>query len=205
MSPRRRPRRIGKLDWLVPAVVTGSLLPYGWLAYQAWRGGLGANPIATGLNQLGLLALIFLLSSLACTPLKQLFGIKWPLRIRKTLGLFGFYTALTHFFVYFALDQVLNVSAVLEDIVKRPFISIGAAALLILTPLALTSTKKALQRLGPKRWKRLHRLAYLAAGLGVIHYYMRVKQDAREPLIYAAVLAVLLAVRLVTWLRRRRA
>lgn len=205
LAPTKRPRRSHKLDWLVPAVVAGSLMPYVWLAYRAWRGALGANPISTALNQLGLLALIFLLASLACTPLKLLFGFKWPIRIRKTLGLFGFWTALCHFFVYFALDQVLSVSTVLEDIAKRPFITVGAAALLLLTPLAITSTKQALQRLGAKRWRRLHKLAYLAAALGAIHYYMRVKQDTREPLVYAAVLAILLGVRLISWLRTQRA
>ncbi len=196
-------KRPNKLDWLVPAVVTGSLLPYLVLVVQASRGALGANPISTALNQLGLLALLFLLASLVCTPLKLVFGWKWPLRVRKTLGLFGFYTALCHFFVYFALDQVFAIAAVWDDVIKRPFITIGLAALLLLIPLAVTSTKAALQRIGAKRWQRLHKLAYLAAGLGCLHYYMRVKQDTREPLLYASVLVLLLGIRLVSWLRKR--
>ena len=119
--------------------------------------------------------------------------------------MFGFYTALCHFLVYFALDQVFAVAAVWEDVVKRPFITIGLAAVLLLIPLAVTSTKAALQRMGAKRWRRLHKLVYLAAGLGCLHYYMRVKQDTREPLIYAAVLVLLLGVRGVSWLRKRAA
>ena len=201
-APRRRPKR-GKLAWLVPAIVVGSSLPYLVLGWRAWRGALGANPVASALDQLGLLALLFLLASLSCTPLKVLFGWKWPLRIRKTLGLFAFFTALSHFVVYFVVDQGLAVSAIWQDIVKRPFISIGVAGLLLMLPLALTSSKAALKRLGTKRWRLLHRLAYVAAGAGVVHYFLRVKKDISEPLIYGAVLAVLLGVRLVDWVRRR--
>ena len=147
--------------------------------------------------------MVFLLASLSCTPLKVVLGWKWPLRIRKTLGLFAFFTALSHFVVYSALDQGLAVSAIWQDIVKRPFITLGMAGLLSMLPLAVTSTKEALQRLGPKRWKLLHRLAYVAAAAGVAHYFLRVKKDIREPLIYGAVLALLLGVRLLNWLRRR--
>jgi sulfoxide reductase heme-binding subunit YedZ len=185
----------------VPAVVAGSLVPFVVLAWRAARGALGANPIATAMNQLGLLALVFLCASLACTPFKILFGWKWPIRVRKTLGLFGFFTALLHFLVYLVLDQVLQIRAVIEDVIERPFIAVGFTALVLLVPLALTSTKDALQRLGPVRWKRLHRLAYLAAGLGVLHYVLRVKADLREPLVYGAVLAALLGVRVVAALR----
>ena len=141
------------------------------------------------------MALIFLVSSLACTPLKLLFGLNWPIRIRRTLGLFGFGSALGHFLVYVVLDQMLVLRALLLDLEKRPFILLGFTALLTLSPLAATSSKEALQRLGFRRWKRLHRLAYVAAALGVVHFYLRVKADVFEPLAYGAVLALLLGVR----------
>jgi sulfoxide reductase heme-binding subunit YedZ len=202
--PARR-RSAKPLDWLEPAVITGSLVPFVALAWRAFAGRLGANPIATAMNQLGLLALLFLLACLSCTPLKIAFGWKWPLKVRRTLGLFAFGTALLHFLVYLVLDQVLMLRAVIADIVERPFILAGFSALLVMVPLALTSTKRALQRMGPKRWQRLHRLVYLAGVLGALHYLLRVKQDVTEPLIYGAVLTLLLAVRLVDLVRRRRA
>ena len=193
-----------KLDWLQPAILTGSLVPFAWLLYRAVRGMLGANPIATALNQLGLLALLFLLASLACTPLKILFDLKWPLRLRKTLGLFAFWSALLHFLIYALFDQVMQLGAIVEDVLKRPFILVGFLGLVTLTPLALTSTKNALRRLGPRRWQRLHRLAYLAGILGAVHFLLRVKADLLEPAIYLGVLAFLLAVRLWDRLRKQR-
>jgi sulfoxide reductase heme-binding subunit YedZ len=195
-----------RLDWLEPAIVTGTLVPVALILFRALTGRLGANPIATAMNQLGLLALVLLLACLACTPLKLVTGYKWPIRLRKTLGLCAFFAALAHFLVYLVLDQVLMLDQVLADILKRPFIAFGLSALVAMVPLALTSTNRALQRMGPKRWKRLHRLVYLAGALAVVHYLLRVKQDLSEPAIYAAVLAALLAMRLVKlWLDRRRA
>ncbi|MEQ9318974.1 MAG: protein-methionine-sulfoxide reductase heme-binding subunit MsrQ [Polyangiaceae bacterium] len=194
-----------KLDWLQPAVLTGSLLPLALMLYQGLSGSLGANPIATALNRLGMLTLLFLLASLSCTPIKIVFGAKWPLRLRKTLGLLAFWCALAHFLVYAVFDQVLMLEAIVEDIAERPFILLGALGLLCLTPLAITSTKNALRRMGPKRWQQLHRLAYVAGILGVAHFLVRVKQDLTEPLVYAAILAVLLAVRVVDAVRRARA
>ncbi|HEV8246288.1 MAG TPA: protein-methionine-sulfoxide reductase heme-binding subunit MsrQ [Polyangiaceae bacterium] len=194
-------QRSQPLSWLQPAVLTGSLLPFGWLALSAALGKLGANPIETALNQLGLLALIFLWSCLACTPLKILLGWTWPIRLRKTLGLLAFSSALTHFLTYLALDQGLKLGKVLADVAKRPFIAVGFIALLLLVPLALTSTKKALQRLGFKRWKRLHRLIYVVAILATVHFILRVKSHRGEPVVYAAILAVLLLVRIASAVR----
>lgn len=191
------------LAWLVPAILAGSAAPFVILVYRAATHRLGANPIATALNQLGLLALIFILSSLACTPLQLVLGTSWPIRIRKTLGLLGFFTALLHFLVYAGLDQGFALSRVLVDVAKRPFIAVGFTALVLLVPLALTSTKRSLQRLGYARWKRLHRLAYVAGGLAVLHFFLRVKASIREPGLYAMVLGALLAVRAVTWARTR--
>jgi sulfoxide reductase heme-binding subunit YedZ len=175
------------------------MAPFAAIAIRAVSGRLGANPIATAMNQLGLLALVFLTACLACTPLKIVTGKSWPIRLRKTLGLLAFFTALSHFLTYALLDQGLLLRAIVRDVTKRPFIAIGFTALVLLVPLALTSTKESLQRLGFARWKRLHRLAYVVAILAVIHFVMRVKADAREPYMWAAVLLLLFVVRAVDW------
>lgn len=196
-----RAARPARLAWLVPAVVTGGLIPAAALGVRAARGALGANPIAEALNQLGALTLALLVASLAATPLRIVTGWTWPIRIRKSLGLLAFTYACAHFLLYAALDQGLSLDAVAEDIAERPFIFAGVAGLLVLAPLAATSTARMLKRLGHARWKRIHRLAYVAAVLGVTHFFLRVKKDSTEPMIYAAVLGVLFAVRLVDWLR----
>jgi sulfoxide reductase heme-binding subunit YedZ len=185
------------LDWLQPAVLTGSLLPFGLIVQRAITGELGANPVATALNQLGLLALIFLLSSLLCTPLKLLLGWTWSMRLRKTLGLLGFFTALLHFFVYLVIDQQLALVRVLGDVAKRPFIAVGFMALLLLVPVALTSRKDSPKKLGFKRWKRIHQLVYVTASLAILHFWLRVKADHTEPYLYGALLCALFAVRLM--------
>jgi sulfoxide reductase heme-binding subunit YedZ len=199
-----------RLQWLGPAVITGSLVPFVSLAERAFAQRLGANPVATALNQVGLLALVFLLASLSCTPLKIVSGWTWPIRIRRTLGLFAFFTALCHFLVYFALDQGFSFSAFFADFKKRTFIGLGVTALLLLVPLALTSTKRSVSRLGFRVWSRLHQLAYVVGVLAVTHFYLRVKADHSEPLIYAALLAFGFGLRFVAaWLgaqnARRRA
>ena len=175
------------------------------LVLRLFRHDLGANPIAEALNQLGLLALVLLLLSLACTPLSALSGWKWPIRIRKSLGLLGFFYVSAHFLLYAAVDQSLALRAIAEDITKRPFILVGFTAFVLLIPLAVTSTAKMLKRLGFARWKKLHRLAYVVAILGVVHFYLRVKKDATEPLYYGAILAALFFARILDWARKRRA
>ncbi|NUQ72508.1 MAG: sulfoxide reductase heme-binding subunit YedZ [Polyangiaceae bacterium] len=185
------------LPWLVPGVVAGALVPLAAILFRAATGGLGANPVAEALNQLGLSALILLIASLVCSPLKSIFGWTWPIRVRKTLGLASFFYASLHVLTYVGLDQVLDWKAILLDVTERKFIAVGFLAFLLLIPLAVTSTSGMLKRLGFKRWKRLHRLAYVAAVLGVIHFVWRVKIDLTEPSIYGAVLAVLLAIRLL--------
>ncbi len=196
-----------RLPWLKPAVFSGGLVPLAAIAYQWARGNLGANPIAEALNRLGLVALVLLVLSLACTPLKLLLGWSWPLRVRRLLGLQAFAYATLHVLTYVGLDQVLDFAAIFADIVKRPFILVGFLAWLLLVPLALTSTKGMVQRLGFKRWKLLHRLVYLIALLGVVHFWLRVKADVSEPLTYGIVLVLLLLVRAVDALRnsKRRA
>src|SRR5262249_26351844 len=179
------------------AVFVGSLVPLVRIGLRAFSGELGANPIATALNQLGLIALVFLLASLAATPLKRFLGWTWPIRIRRMLGLFAFFYASVHFLTYAGLDQVLDLKAIWADVTQRKFIFVGFAALLLLIPLAVTSTDAMVRRLGFNRWKLLHRLAYVAAGLAVIHFIWRVKKDLSQPLTYGAVLAVLLGARVV--------
>ncbi len=185
-----------RLSWLGPGVVAGTLVPLVVLAELAWNGQLGANPISIVLNQLGFVALLLLVGSLACTPLKRIAGWKWPIRIRRPLGVMGFVYALLHFLVYAGLDQLFNFKTILEDISRRPFIIIGFTALLMLAPLAATSTNAASRRLG-KNWKKLHRLAYLISPLVIIHFTMRMKADIEQPMTYGAVLAALLAARVV--------
>jgi len=191
------------LSWLKPAVFLGALMPLAALLLRAFERRLGANPIAEALNRLGLLALIFLVLALAVTPLKTLLGWTWPARLRRMLGLFAFFYASLHFLTYAGLDQLVNVRAILEDIAKRPFILVGFSAWLLLIPLAVTSTKAMVQKLGFKRWKALHRSVYLIAALGALHFYWRVKKDTREPLAYAVVIGILLLVRLVGTLKAR--
>lgn len=183
------------LPWLIPAVITGAMLPLAALLFRAGAGTLGANPVAIALNKLGLLALIFLVASLTCTPLKLLFGWTWPMRLRRTLGLLAFAYACLHVLTYLAIDQGLDLGAIAADLYKRRFITSGAMAFLALVPLAWTSTNASVRRLGYARWSRLHRLAYLASMLGVVHFLWRVKKDLTEPLLYGGVLALLFAVR----------
>ncbi|ATB50173.1 protein-methionine-sulfoxide reductase heme-binding subunit MsrQ [Corallococcus macrosporus] len=191
--------------WLNPALVVGGLSPLLTLAVQGPRGELGPNAIEAALHQTGLLALVLLLASLACTPLRLVAGWTWPARVRRTLGLLAFTYAVAHFGVYAVLDQGLAWGTLWADVTERPFITVGFAALVLLVPLAVTSTKGWVRRLGFPRWQRLHRLAYLAAALGVVHFVWRVKKDLTEPVIYGAVLALLMAIRVGEAMRKRRA
>ena len=165
-------------------------------------GRLGANPIEEIQDRLGNWGLRFLVIGLAVTPLRQLSGRAWIGRFRRMLGLFGFFYVLMHFLVWLVLDQNLLLSAILEDIFLRPFITIGMVALLVLLAMAATSTAGMRRRLG-NRWQQLHYGAYAAAVLGVWHYWWQVKKDITEPLIYAAIVAVLLAYRFIVYRRRR--
>lgn len=191
--------------WLKPAVLVGGLVPLALLALGVLRDTLGANPIERALNQTGMLALILLVASLACTPLKGVSGWTWPMRLRKLLGLLGFAYAVLHFLIYAGVDHGLDFAIILEDITQRPFITVGFLALVLLVPLAVTSTHAMVRRLGFPVWQRLHRLSYLAASLGVVHFLWRVKKDLTEPLVYGAVLGLLFAIRIVEALRKRRA
>jgi sulfoxide reductase heme-binding subunit YedZ len=195
-AAQSRARPFKPYVWLKPGVFTGCLAPLAVLLFEAKSKTLGADPIAIALNRLGLLALITLLASLSTTPLRLTMGWSWPLRLRRMLGLFAFFYASLHFLLYAAVDKGFAWSAILEDVTKRPFITVGFLALLILIPLAATSPMSVRRKLGPLRWQRLHRLVYLAGILASVHFIWRVKRDLSQPLLYAAVLAVLLVVRL---------
>jgi sulfoxide reductase heme-binding subunit YedZ len=164
---------------------------------------LGANPIEELIHSLGKWGLKFLLITLAVTPLRRVTGWNWLVRFRRMLGLFAFFYLLLHFLAYAGLDQRFDLPVIFEDVVERPYITIGVTALLLLIPLAVTSTNGMMRRLG-KRWVQLHRLVYLIAVLGVWHFYWQVKLDTLEPLIYAGILAVLLGFRLLDRRRRRQ-
>jgi sulfoxide reductase heme-binding subunit YedZ len=190
-------RRRTPLPWLKPGIFVGGLVPLAAILVRVRTGALGADPIAEALNQLGLVAFIFLVASLACAPLKNILGWTWPIRIRRELGLFAFFYALLHVSTYTGLDQSFDFRAIWEDVTQRKFIFVGFAAFVLLVPLAVTSTNAAVRRLGFVRWKRLHRLAYVAGVLAAIHFLLRVKVISTEPLTYAAIVAVLLVVRFV--------
>ena len=178
-----------------PLVFALCLVPLALLVTGAVTDGLGANPVEAITHTTGDWTLRLLLATLAMTPLKRLVGQPWPIRFRRMLGLFAFFYACLHLLTYAWIDQGLDWQGILEDVVKRPYITAGFAAFVLLVPLALTSTRAAMRRLG-RRWQTLHRAIYGIAILGVLHYLWLVKADLREPLIYALVLAVLLLARL---------
>ncbi len=188
-APERRRR------WLKPLTGLLGMVPAGVIAFRFFTGGLGANPIERALNQVGLWTLILLLTSLGCTPLKLLLGWNWPLKVRRMLGLLTFAYGFLHLAMYAVVDQGLAFGEIWGDVVKRKFITVGFAAFMLMVPLAITSSGKMVKKLGFPRWKRLHRLAYVVAVLGVIHFMWRVKSDLSEPLIYVGVLAVLFLIR----------
>ncbi len=191
--------------WLKPAVFTGALAPLAAILWNAARGNLGANPIAEALNELGLTALVLLLASLACTPLREIFDWPWAVGLRRMLGLFAFSYATLHAATYALLDQGGKLARIFADVTKRPFIFAGFAAFVLLLPLAATSTAASVRRLGFPRWKRLHRLVYLAGALAVLHFLLRVKKDVSEPVVYISVLAAFLLARVVLFWRKRAA
>jgi sulfoxide reductase heme-binding subunit YedZ len=189
------PRRPGAARGLKPAAGGAGCAPRAQLAVDAFAGGLGANPIEAGLNRLGFWTLTFVALSLLPTPHHDLLGWRWPQRLRRMLGLFAFAYATLHLCWYAGVDKLFDLHEIATDVTKRRFQAVGVGAWLCLLPLALTSTDGSVRRLGYRRWKRLHRLAYVAAGLGVVHFVWRVKADLRRPLVFAAVIGVLLAAR----------
>jgi methionine sulfoxide reductase heme-binding subunit len=190
--------------WAVAKIVVflSCLVPAALLVWRAVADDLGANPIEAVTLSTGRWTLRFLLITLAITPLRRLTGWNRVITFRRMLGLFAFFYASLHFATYVVADQFFDWETIVEDITKRPFIMVGFAALVLLMPLALTSTKGWIRRLG-RRWQTIHRLIYVATALAVVHFIWKVKSDLRDPLLYASILAVLLGFRVVWWLMTR--
>ena len=191
--------RLKRLLQKAPVVLV-CVAPVVWLAWAAVQGRLGANPISEITKETGTWTLRFVVLTLAITPVRKLTGWNLLVRYRRMLGLFAFAYGTMHLTTYVWLDQFFDVASITKDVFKRPFITVGFAAFLLMVPLALTSTTGWIRRLGGKRWQALHRLIYATAVLGVVHYWWLVKADVSRPLAYGALVATLLAVRL---LRRR--
>ena len=195
----------------IAAIKTGlfalALVPFAALVVAGFTGGLGANPVESITHTTGEWTLRLLLATLAITPLRHLTGWAWLVRLRRMVGLFAFFYLMLHFTTYAVLDASLDLAYVVEDVADRLYITAGFAAFVMLVPLAATSTNAMVRRLGPVRWRRLHRLVYAAGICGVLHYLWLVKADLREPLVYTGILALLLAARLPTvvkWMQARR-
>ena len=179
------------------------LMPLGLLVWRGFTGGLTANPIEFITHTTGWWALAFLMITLAVTPLRRLLDMPWLLRLRRMLGLYACFYASLHFLTWLVVDQFFDWEAIIKDIAKRPYITVGFTAFLLLLPLAATSTNAMVRRLGAARWQSLHRLVYVIAILGIVHFWWLVKKDIREPAVFALILIVLLGARLVVLWRKR--
>jgi sulfoxide reductase heme-binding subunit YedZ len=201
------------IRWFKVAVFLACLIPLGRLLWgffgahptdmTTWGAGLGANPIEFITHSTGDWTLIFLLITLAITPVRKLTRQPWLIRYRRMLGLYAFFYASLHFLTYIWLDKFFDLHAMLADVAKRKFITAGFTGFVLLIPLALTSTRWSIRKLGGKRWQSLHRLIYLSALAGVIHYIWLVKADLHKPLEYGFILMILLTYRLVVWASER--
>ena len=198
MSPSHARRSIKALLFLL------ALAPLARLGWMGFAGDLGANPIEFVTHETGDWTLIFLILTLAVTPLRRLSGLPALIRYRRMLGLFAFFYACLHFVTYIWLDKFFEWQEMWKDVMIRRFITVGFLAFVLLIPLAITSTRGWIRRMGGKRWQWLHRLIYVSAACGVIHYYWLVKSDVRAPLTYGAILAVLLLWRVALWLVAKR-
>lgn len=193
--------------WIKLLVFVLSLAPAAGLAAGLFTGGLGANPVEAITHSTGEWALRFLLLTLAVTPLRRLTGYGSLVRLRRMLGLFAFFYAALHLSTYAALDQFFDAAAIVKDVVKRPYITAGFLAFVLMAPLAATSTAGMIRRLGGRRWQQLHRLVYPCAIAAVVHFLWLVKADLTEPLLYAGVLTALLGYRVAVrrWPKKRAA
>jgi sulfoxide reductase heme-binding subunit YedZ len=196
-------RAILTSQWTKVIVFILSLVPLALLVWNTLHNNLGANPVEALQHSTGDWTLRFLVFTLCITPFRKMLNLPELIRFRRMLGLFAFFYVCLHFFTYLGPDQNFSLSSMLKDVVKRPFITLGFVAFVLLIPLALTSTARMIRRLGGKRWQQLHRLVYLCASLGVIHYYWLVKSDVRKPLFYGVVVALLLLWRIAN--RRKTA
>jgi methionine sulfoxide reductase heme-binding subunit len=186
------------------AIFSLALLPLARLVWRALHDALGANPIEVITHSTGDWTLILILATLSITPLRRLTRQYWLIGVRRMIGLFAFFYATLHFLTYIWLDKFFDFHEMLKDIAKRPFITVGFSAFILLIPLALTSTAWSIRRLGGKNWQRLHRLIYVTAVLGVIHYLWLVKADHRKPIEYGIVLCILLLYRAFIWIKEKR-
>jgi sulfoxide reductase heme-binding subunit YedZ len=186
------------------AIFLSALIPVARLLWRALHDGLGANPIEVITHSTGDWTLILVLATLSITPLRRITHQYWLIGIRRMVGLFAFFYGTLHFLTYIWLDKFFDVHEMTKDIAKRPFITVGFSAFVLMIPLALTSTAWSIRRLGGKNWQRLHRLIYLTGILGVIHYYWLVKADHRKPIEYGIVLVLLLAYRVGVWVTEKR-
>ncbi len=177
-------------------IFVNSLVPLALLGWDWRRGQLGANPLDFVTRMTGTLTLVFLVLTLAVTPLRKLTGAQWLVRLRRMLGLYAFFYGALHLLTYVWFDKSFAFPDVTRDVARRPFIAVGMLAFALLVPLAVTSTDRMIKRLGGRRWQKLHRLTYAAAAAGVLHYYLLVKSDTTKPLVFAGLLALLLGYRL---------
>ena len=191
--------------WTKVLVFFLCLGPLGYLGWRAYHGRLTANPIEYITHYTGDYILIFLILTLSITPARKLLGLPQLIRFRRMLGLFAFFYACLHFLTYIVLDQFFDFAAMLDDVAKRKYITVGFTGFVLLVPLAITSSAGWIRRLGGKRWQQLHRLVYITAAAGVIHFYWLVKSDITRPVRYGAVVAFLLIFRLAVWLADRQA
>jgi sulfoxide reductase heme-binding subunit YedZ len=203
-EPQKKKRRDkpGVL-FLKATVFVNALVPLALLVSDAIRGRLGVNPIEFVTRTTGTLTLVFLLLSLAVTPARRLFGAPIIGRLRRMLGLYAFFYGALHFLTWLWLDKFFSLKGVVEDVLGRLFVFVGLCAFFLMVPMALSSTDKAIQRLGGEKWRRIHRRVYLVAALGVLHYWLLVKADVTRPAIFAVVLAFLLGARAFHALRAR--
>ena len=185
-------RKLLTSKWTKVVVFLVSSIPFMLLGWGLLRGDLGINPVETLQHTTGDWTLRFLVFTLAITPLRKTFKLPELIRYRRMLGLFAFFYVVLHFITYLGPDQSFNLSGMWDDVAKRKFVTVGFAAFVLLIPLAATSTSGMIRRLGGKRWQALHRLIYVCAILGVIHYYWLVKSDVRKPLFYGALVGILL-------------
>jgi methionine sulfoxide reductase heme-binding subunit len=189
--------------WTKVPIFLLCLTPFGILVWRAYSGNLGPDPVATLQHTTGDWTLRFLVFTLCVTPLRKLLHIPELIRFRRMLGLFAFFYGCCHFLVYLGPDQNFSLAAMLKDVAKRPFITVGFTALVLLVPLALTSTAGWIRRLGGRRWQLLHRLVYISAICGVIHYLWLVKSAIYRPVTYGVIVGILLLWRVADWLGRR--
>ena len=185
-------------------IFLNALVPLAMLLWDVYRKRVGANPVEFMTHTTGMLTLIFLMITLALTPVRKVTGANWVVKFRRMLGLYAFFYGILHLLTYVWFDRFFNLRSIVDDVTQRPFIAIGMTGFFLMTPLAITSTNKMVKRLGGKRWAKLHRLIYLAAVAGVLHFWMLVKSDTRLPLTFAFILFLLIGYRVLIRIDNRQ-